>query len=555
VLAARTLPARATILMERASPIASRSGDACDPPDGAASSSAARGPGVAASVKHTYGQILKSSALIGGSSAVEIALRIVRTKAMAILLGPGGVGLLGLFGSVSDLAQSVAGMGVSNSGVRQIAQAVGTGDTERIALTVSVLRRTTRVLGVVGAVLLALFSGPVSTLTFGSDEYAGLVALLSVAVVFRLVAAGQHAVIQGMRRIADLARIAMWTALAGTAITIPLVYFLREKGIVPALVATAGTTILSTWWYSRKIGIRAPSMSGAEVREEASALLKLGFAFMVSGLLTMGVAWAVRVIVLRVVGVEAAGFYQAAWAIGGLYAGFILQAMGTDFYPRLTAVAFDDAECTRLVNEQALVSLLLAGPGVLATLTFTPFVIELLYSADFGAAVEALRWICLGMSLRVVTWPMGFVVVARGLQNLFIWIDLACAVVHVGLAWALVRYFGVNGAGMAFLGLYVVHACLVYPIARRLCGFRWSAANRRTGLLFLPLIALVFLGFQVLPFLWATLLGTLAVLAGGIYSLHALVNLVSLDRAPRLVRRALTRLRFVPSERRADDDD
>lgn len=35
--------------------------------------------------KHTYGQILKSSALIGGSSVLSIAIRIVQTKAMAVL--------------------------------------------------------------------------------------------------------------------------------------------------------------------------------------------------------------------------------------------------------------------------------------------------------------------------------------------------------------------------------------------------------------------------------------------------------------------------------------
>src|SRR5436305_15174455 len=38
----------------------------------------------------SYGQILKSSAWIGGSQAANIALGIVRTKAMAILLGPAG---------------------------------------------------------------------------------------------------------------------------------------------------------------------------------------------------------------------------------------------------------------------------------------------------------------------------------------------------------------------------------------------------------------------------------------------------------------------------------
>ena len=54
---------------------------------------------------------------------------------------------------------------------------------------------------------------------------------------------------------------------------------------------------------------------------------------MASGFLTMGAAYAVRTMVLRIVGVEAAGFYQSAWALGGLYVGIILQAMGADFYP------------------------------------------------------------------------------------------------------------------------------------------------------------------------------------------------------------------------------
>ena len=61
--------------------------------------------------KHTYGQILKSSALIGGSSVLNLGIGMVRTKAMAVLLGPAGFGLMGLYGSIADLAVSIAGYG------------------------------------------------------------------------------------------------------------------------------------------------------------------------------------------------------------------------------------------------------------------------------------------------------------------------------------------------------------------------------------------------------------------------------------------------------------
>ena len=132
--------------------------------------------------KNSYGQILKSSALTGGSSVVNMGLSIVRTKAVALILGPAGVGLFGLYGSVQDLTRSLAGLGINNSGVRQIAEAVGSGDARRIAQTVTVLRRVAFCSGALGGLLLLLLCKPVSWLTFKDYNHAGAVALLALAV-------------------------------------------------------------------------------------------------------------------------------------------------------------------------------------------------------------------------------------------------------------------------------------------------------------------------------------------------------------------------------------
>jgi antigen flippase len=221
----------------------------------------------------------------------------------------------------------------------------------------------------------------------------------------------------------------------------------------------------------------------------------------------------------------------------------------------LTAVAQDNKECNRMVNEQAQIGLLLAGPGVIATLTLTPVVIALFYSAKFGAATEVLRWFCLGMTLRVITWPMGFTLVAKGEKALFLGVDIAWTVVNVGLSWICIRSFGLNGAGIAFFGSYVFHGLILYPIIHRLSGFRWSAANRQTGLLFLSLNTIVFCGFYLFPFWLATTVGTLAGLLSGVYSIRVLVNLVSLDRIPRPIREVLVRFGFVRSETRLRSKD
>jgi PST family polysaccharide transporter len=485
---------------------------------------------------------------MGGSSVITLLVSIVRAKAIAVLLGPSGVGLLGLYSSVLDLTHSIDGMGINRSGVRQIAEAVGSGDAQRIARTATVLRRVSLILGLLGAGLLLAFSRQVSTWTFGTAAYAVPVATLGIAVLFSAVSDGQAALIQGMRRISDLARISVFTAIVGTMVTLALVYAFRESAVVPSLVVVAAVTLVISWWYRRKIEIPTSQLSIGEIRAESAALLKLGFAFMASAVLTTGAAYAIRIIVRDASGVEAAGLYQAAWAIGGLYVGFILQAMGSDFYPRLTAVANRNDECNRLVNEQAEIGLLLAGPGVVATLSFAPLVIALFYTSRFGAAVGQLRWICLGMALRVIAWPMGFIILAKGAQRIFFWTELAATVVHVGLAFALVKVFGVTGATMAFFGLYVWHGILIYAIVRRYTGFRWSKQNIRTARLYLPMIAIVFCACEWLPTWFATILGVAVFVASGAYSLRTICQLLDLAQIPPVVRDVLARMRMIPCE-------
>ena len=489
--------------------------------------------------KSTYGQILKSSALIGGSSAANVAVGIVRAKVMALLVGTAGVGLMGIYNSIVDLSFPFAGLGLNTSGVRQIAESRASGDETRLARTVWVLRRVSLMLGLLGGLLLLVASGRVSLLTFEDTSHQAAIGLLALAVMFRVVSGSQVALVQGMRQVANLARIGVLGPLLGTCLALPIIYFLREKGIALSVLAVAAMMVLVSWWYGRKVRVKPCTLGVGEARGEVAGLLKLGVALMASALMGMGVAFAIRTFVLRTLGLDAAGLYQSAWALGGLYVGFILQAMGADFLPRLTGVATDNAECNRLVNEQALVSLLIAGPGVLATITFAPLVLAVFYTAEFHPAAGILRWFCLGMALRVFTWPMGFIVFAKGRQEVFFLSELAYTAVHVGLAWWFIRLHGLAGAGMAFFGSYIFHALMMYPVARWLSGFRWSRANGTTGLLFGGLIAAVFCGFAFLPSWVATVLGVGAAAASAVYSLRTLSGLVDTLKLPGPVRKLL----------------
>ena len=146
--------------------------------------------------------------------------------------------------------------------------------------------------------------------------------------------------------------------------------------------------------------------------------------------------------------------------------------------------------------------------------------------------MNLLRWICLGMMLRIVAWPMGFIVLAKGARQVWLWAEVAAALVHVGLAWLLVPRFGVIASGAAFFGLYVWHSVLIYLIVRRIDGFRWSMANLKLGMLFLPASGIVFAAFSLLSLLAGNALGAVIVLCSGLYSLRTLLTLLPAEAMP-----------------------
>lgn len=429
---------------------------------------------MAASRSSSYSQTLKSSSIVGGAQAVSLILGMVRTKLVALLLGPNGVGLIGLYDSVIGLTGTLTGLGIASSAVRQVAEAHGSGNAERVGHTVRVLRRVCWFTGMLGVVLTMALAQPLSRWTFGNAERALPIAILGLTLLLTAISSGQFALVRGVRRIGDLARMQVLSALAGLVISIGLYAWLGERGIVPVFLVSAAVNLGFSWWFARRVPVPVAHLDWRTTRDEALSFVRLGLAFVVSALCTVGVGWITRAWILRDFGLHGNGIYQAAWAISGVFAGFILSAMGMDFYPRLTAASQDNAEVSRLVNEQIEIGILLALPGLVATMVFSPWVIRILYSARFGEAAVLLPWFVVGVFGRVVSWPLGFIMIAKGAARWCVASELTSASLHVCFIWAALKVWGLEGVAVAFAALYVCYTVGVLWVAKRLCQFRWT---------------------------------------------------------------------------------
>lgn len=475
----------------------------------------------------SYRQILRSTSIIGGAAALNIGIGLVRMKAVALLLGPAGVGLIGLATNVVALAANVAGLGFGTVGTRQVAEAAAQDDPQAIATARRALFWGTLGLAILGGLALWALRGPVATHLLGDPSQARLVGWLAPAVALTVAAASQSALLTGLRRIGDLARVQVAGGVLATVLGLAALWAWGQAGIVGYVIAAP----LAAFLFGHLFVSRLPRLQGnrsdlAALAGQWRTLARLGTAFMVAGLAGTVGQLLVRTLVQRELGAEALGQFQAAWMLSMTYIGFVLGAMGTDYYPRLTAVIADPAAVNRLVNQQTEVALLLATPVLLATLALAPWVVRLLYSAEFGEAAEVLRWQVLGDFLKVASWPLGFILLAAGAGRTFMlaeWLGMGSFVLFtwVGLPW-----LGVAATGLAFLGLYAVYLPMVYLLARRRTGFVW---DRAVGChLILACIAGVGLvGLGEWSAVAATLIGVPLAGLAGVYSLARLGRMVN----------------------------
>jgi PST family polysaccharide transporter len=472
--------------------------------------------------RSSYSQVLRSSSIIGGANGLNYLVALVRVKIIAVLLGPAGVGLVSLYMSTIGLVGTVSGLGIASSGVREVALAFSQQDPIAAARTVRILRRACWATGLLGWTLAAALAPLLSSWITGTTEHAVAIAVLGVTLVLGAVNGGQTALLQGVRRIGDIARASVAAMLLNTGVAIGLYAWLGQRGIVPVLVTTAAVSLGVSWWFARRVHVEPVALSWPDTFAGTRRFAGLGLAFMWSGLLTAGLDMSTRILITREFGIDVAGLYQAAWAISGLFASFILSAMGTDFYPRLTSVIHDHELATNAVNEQTEIGMLLALPGLLGTLAFAPWIMEIFYTKQFVAGAALLPWFVLGIFGRVMSWPLGFIQLAKGASRWFV----ATETVFVGfqlamLLWTLPR-FGLVGVAYTFAITYFVHTFAMLWVAKALIGFRWSAGVKKL-LVMSGTFVLIGLGVRLaIPGWTGMLIGGVVTLSGAILSLRGL---------------------------------
>jgi O-antigen/teichoic acid export membrane protein len=460
-------------------------------------------------------KIFESTLIMGASSVLVLMLDLVRVKILAVFLGPSGVGILSVLNHFHTVAVTCIGLGLGTGIVKYVSSFKYTGDEPSVQRVLSNSFYITFFMSLMAFIVSFFLSPLLSRWMLSDTRYSLFIILYAVSFPIAVFPIITNSFLQGLKRIASLAKINVFRSSISLLFIIPMVYFLKLKGAVLSVLIITAVHLLLNAFYLRKEEHRYSVVKGPSFDAD---LLKKLFQYGLTSLL-VGTAYYLSHLLLKIIivdslGLEMNGIYQPVWALTMTYLTLVLSSMSAYSYPRLC-----ELDTVRDINEEVngimRVAVLVITPVMFFLLLARGPLIHLLYSRQFLAAAKFMPIQIMGDFFKVLFWSVGMYLLPTRRLVAFIWSNVLQDVVMVTLAYLLIDAYQLYGIAVSFALSYLIGFVALYRYTKREMGFSLWTKNRSLVLSsFFGLLVLI-LGetyLTVRPFI-AVVVGTILVWA------------------------------------------
>lgn len=423
--------------------------------------------------KTLYKQILKATSLFGGIQILTILISIIRSKIIAVLIGPTGMGISGLLNSTIGFVSSLTSAGLETSAVKFISQKNGEKNEAQVEKIIAVVKKTIWLTGILGSLLMLISSYWLGKITFGSTDYTIAFVWLSATLLFKQLTNGHLAILQGLQKLNYLAKANLYGSIFGLIISVPFYYYFRLDAIVISIIVSSLSALVFAMFFSNKVAVKKVNVTFEQAKKEGKEMLQLGLMLSLTGLMVTAVTYILQIYISKS-GVSQTGLYTAGITLLNSYVGIIFTAMSADYFPRLSAVNQDNEKVRVIVLQQAMIAILLITPIIVIFIAFSPLIIKILFTEKFISIVPMVNFGIIGMLFKAVSWSMGYILIAKGDSKMFIKTSIGFNSLFLGLMVFGYYLDGLSGIGIAFLIYYFLHFFLLKAITFYRYGFHFD---------------------------------------------------------------------------------
>lgn len=443
----------------------------------------------------SYKKVVKTTAVYGSSQVVQMIVLLLRTKLVAILLGPTGMGINSLILSAISIIQQVSSVGIFQSGVREMANLQNQPDPKPLAKFRKAFLRLTLYCGVFGTVLFLVLAPGFSYLSFENFGYTGWFALASLTLLFMALQNGRGTIMQATQNLGLMAKGTMAGAIIGLVIAATFYLTLGIYGIVPAIIMGYVSYYFTFKYYEKKIPFEPVDRpTKEEFKDTSKPVLKLGFVLMLSFMLMTLFIFFLNVFISNMGSVDDVGFYQSASSI--CTQGIIITnaLLASDFFPRLSAIHTNFKEFRYTINQQAEIMLYIVTPISVLMIALAPLIVKVLLSSEFGIVVQLIQVMSISLIFRTIWIVLGYTILAKGDKKTYFTFD---AILGNGLnfIFSIVAFYfwGLKGLSIAYVVGSIFVVALLAVIVKLKYGFTFERKLILQFLLFCTLILFSFI--------------------------------------------------------------
>lgn len=406
--------------------------------------------------------IMKVVSLFTSLQIVNVLCSMVKMKFVSLWLGATGVGLFGLYATVTETLATLTDTGLRQSSVREVS--AQRGDTSRLRRLVAVVRSWARVSGFIGFAAVSLLSPLLAILLFDDVSQWWNFIILGVCMLVNSLISGENAILQGLGRFKYIARGALFGSLTGLVLSIPMFRFFGKTSVILSILVYA---LAAGFFISRYKFDAQEERPSIRKLKEGGSLAKIGgyialAAFMAQMGNTVFVTW-----LNRYASTAEVGYFQAGNTLVIRYVGFVISAIGMEFYPRLAANISSRIRHNLFVNHEINLILTALTPLIIIFLICRQIIVRLLYTPAFEVILPFVTIGIIHAIFRSTSAVVAFSIVAKGDGKTYFLVEAIDAVWGLVLTVAGYLLAGLPGVGAAYILWFLSYLIFTTIVCRR----------------------------------------------------------------------------------------
>ncbi len=422
----------------------------------------------------TYDHVLKYTGLFGGVQGLTILMGVIRNKLVALLLGPAGTGLISIFNTMAQLVHQSTNMGIPFSGVRQMAELSESEDIAAIHEYAKTVRTWSLLTGLFGTLICCSLAWYISFWMFEDYEHTLEICLLSPMIAMMTVTGGELAILKGLKQLKKVALTSVFAAFSTLIICLPVYSLMGMDGIVPSLLLCNAVAMLINIHFASRVVPWHINLRSWQTIKNGGPMLTLGIGYIIAGMFGQGAELIIRTQILQFSDETFVGLYQCGYILMVSYASVVFVAFEADFFPRLSSAANDMQRANKIINQQMEISVLLISPILISFVLAMPYIVRVLYSDEFLAAVPMSISAIFFMFFKALIMPAAYLPLAKGDSKMYMFTELIYDIfIAIAIPFAFLRY-GLIGAGWTISIGGLLDMLIIHIIYRWKYGYRFS---------------------------------------------------------------------------------